>query len=159
MTARRCSGATSVEFAIIGLAFMSLLMLAVDAGWQMAIDAALGAGARAAARFGTTGATTAPGISPAPTGRNASIVDLVILNSGNLLQPNSLQITETSYAGFSAIGAGGGAAGPGNAGQVVVYTFTYTQPYLTPIAAAITGSHQVVHTVQLVVQNEPFPES
>jgi len=159
MIARRCDGATSVEFAIIGLAFMSMLMLAVDAGWQMAIDAALGAGARAAARFGTTGATVAQGISPAPTDRNTSIVDLVILNSGNLLQASRLQIAETSYANFAAIGSPGGTAGPGNSGQVVVYAFTYTQPYLTPIAAAIAGSHQVVHSVQLVVQNEPFPES
>jgi Flp pilus assembly protein TadG len=134
MTALRRSGATSVEFAIIGLAFMAMLMLAVDAGWQMAIDAALGAGARAAARFGTTGAAVAQGISPAPSNRNTSIVDLVILNSGNLLQPSNLQITETSYASFAAIASGGGTTGVGNSGQVVVYTFTYTQPYLTPVA-------------------------
>ncbi len=159
MTTRRRAGATTVEFAIIGLVFMTMLMLAVDAGWQMAIDAALGAGARAAARFGTTGATVALGISPAPADRNTSIVDLVILNSGNMLQASRLQIIDTSYASFAAIASGGGTAGPGNASQVVLYTFTYTQPYLTPIAAAITGSQHVVHSIQLVVQNEPFPES
>ena len=159
MTAHRRAGTASIEFAIIGLAFLSMLMLALDAGWQMAIDAALGAGARAAARFGTTGATAAQGISPAPTDRNTSIVDLVILNSGNLLQAQRLRIAETSYASFAALASGGGTSGPGNASQVVLYTFTYTQPYLTPIAVAITGSQQVVHTLRLVVQNEPFPES
>ena len=158
MIARGRQGAASVEFAIIGLAFMSLLMLAMDAGWQMVIDAALGVGGRAAARFGSTGATVASGITPAPTNRNDSIVDLVILNSGNLLRVDRLQIVETSYANFAAIGSGG-TAGPGNAGQVVRYTFTYTQPYLTPIAPTVTGASQVVHTLQLVVQNEPFPEN
>ncbi|HLY90881.1 MAG TPA: hypothetical protein VKQ27_18000, partial [Acetobacteraceae bacterium] len=86
MIARGRQGAASVEFAIIGLAFISLLMFALDAGWQMVIDAALGVGGRAAARFGTTGATVAFGITPAPTNRNDSIVGLVILNSGNLLR-------------------------------------------------------------------------
>lgn len=159
MMARCQRGATSVEFAIIGLVFMSLLMLALDVGWQLVINSALGVGARAAARFGTTGVTVASGIAPAPTSRTNSIFDLVILNSGSLLQAQRLQIAETSYANFAAVGGGGGAAGPGSAGQVVQYTFTYTQPYLTPITMTITGASQVVHTLQLVVQNEPFPEN
>jgi hypothetical protein len=82
-----------------------------------------------------------------------------IWNSGNLLQAQRLRIAETSYASFAALASGGGTSGPGNASQVVLYTFTYTQPYLTPIAVVITGSQQVVHTLRLVVQNEPFPES
>jgi Flp pilus assembly protein TadG len=158
MIARGRQGAASVEFAIIGLAFISLLMFAMDAGWQMVIDAALGVGGRAAARFGTTGATVASGITPAPTNRNDSIIGLVILNSGNLLQADRLQVATTSFANFAAIGSGG-AAGPGNAGQVVRYTFTYTQPYLTPIAPTVTGASQIVHSLQLVVQNEPFPQN
>ncbi|HTI82956.1 MAG TPA: TadE family protein [Acetobacteraceae bacterium] len=158
MKSRGQRGATSVEFAIIGLVFMSLLMLALDVGWQLVVDSALGVGARAAARFGTTGVAVAPGITPAPSSRTDSIFDLVILNSGNLLRADRLQIAATSYASFAAIG-GGGTAGPGNAGQVVRYTFSYTQPYLTPIAMTITGASQVVHTLQLVVQNEPFPEN
>lgn len=159
MIARSQRGATSVEFAIIGLVFMSLLMLAMDVGWQLVIDLALGVGGRAAARFGTTGAAVAPGIAPAPTNRTDLIFDLVILNSGNLLRADRLQTAETSYANFASVGGAGGAAGPGSAGQVVQYTFTYTQPYLTPIAMTITGASQVVHTLQLVVQNEPFPEN
>lgn len=159
MMPRGQHGATSIEFAIIGMVFISLLMLAMDVGWQMVIDSALGVGARAAARFGTTGATVAPGVTPAPTNRNDSIVNLVILNSGNLLRADRLQIVATSYANFAAVGGGGGTAGPGNAGQVVQYRFSYTQPYLTPIAMTITGASQVVHTLQLVVQNEPFPAS
>jgi Flp pilus assembly protein TadG len=158
MTPRHTSGAVAIEFALVGLAFISLLLLAMETGWQLLIDSALGAGARAASRFGSTGTTVAAGINPAPPDRNTSIEDLVIQNSGNLLLPNRLQITEASYASFAAITAGGASTpGPGTASQVVQYTFTYTQPYLTPMAAAITGQQNLIHSVNVTVLNEPFP--
>jgi Flp pilus assembly protein TadG len=158
MKARRTSGAVAIEFALVGLAFISLLLLAMETGWQLLIESALGAGARAASRFGSTGTTVAAGINPPPPDRDTSIEDLVIQNSGNLLLPNRLQITEASYASFAAVTAGGaGTPGPGNASQVVQYTFTYTQPYLTPVATAITGQQNLIHSVHVTVLNEPFP--
>lgn len=158
MNAHRNKGAASVEFAIVGLAFISLLLLAMETGWQLLINSALSSGARAASRFGSTGTTVAAGITPAPTDRNSSIEDVVISNSGGLLLAGRLQITEANYASFAALAAGGvSAPGAGSASQVVQYKFTYTQPYLTPIAAAITGSSQLVHTATVTVLNEPFP--
>ena len=157
MRPRGTSGAVAIEFAIVGLAFISLLLLTMETGWQLLIDSALGAGARAASRFGSTGTTVAAGVTPPPPDRNTSIQDLVIQNSGNLLLPSRLRITEASYANFAAVSGGGGTPGPGNASQVVQYTFTYTQPYLTPIAAAITGRQNLIHSVQVTVLNEPFP--
>jgi len=158
MTSRDQSGAASIEFAIVGLVFVTLLMLAVDTGWQALTEAALGAGARAASRFGSTGSAVAQGINPAPVNRNASITDVVIQASGGLLLAPQLQVTMASYASFPALAAGGASTpGPGNAGQVVQYTFTYTQPYLTPVAVTITGHQQMVHSVQVTVLNEPFP--
>jgi len=41
--------------------------------------------------------------------------------------------------------------------QVVRYTFSYTQPYLTPMAMTITGAQQLLHSVTVTVVNEPFP--
>ena len=158
MTTRGTSGAVAIEFALVGLVFMSLLLLAMETGWQLLIDSALGAGARAASRFGSTGTTVAAGITPPPPDRNSSIQGLVILNSGNLLLPGRLQIAEASYANFTAVTAGGaGTPGPGGASQVVQYTFTYTQPYLTPLVAAITGHQNMIHSVHVTVLNEPFP--
>jgi Flp pilus assembly protein TadG len=155
----RTAGAVAVEFAIIGLVFISLLLLAVDAGWQLVVDAALGAGGRAASRFGTTGATAPAGMTPAPTSRTDSITQIVIQTSGGLLQPAQLQFTARSYANFAdAIAGVRGTDGPGNAGQIVQYTFIYTQAYLTPIAIAIAGS-QMVHTLTVTVVNEPFPSA
>ncbi|HME26296.1 MAG TPA: hypothetical protein VKI44_34055 [Acetobacteraceae bacterium] len=147
----------AIEFAFVGLAFISLMLLAMETGWQLLIESALGAGARAASRFGSTGTTVAAGITPPPPDRNTSIEDLVIQNSGNLLLPNRLLITDASYASFAAVTGGGGTPGPGNAGQVVQYTFTYTQPYLTPMAVAIIGQQNLIHSVQVTVLNEPFP--
>ena len=157
MKARGTSGAVAIEFALVGLVFISLLLLAMETGWQLLIESALGAGARAASRFGSTGTTVAAGITPPPPDRNTSIEDLVIQNSGNLLLPDRLQITEASYASFAAVAGGGGTPGPGNSSQVVQYTFTYTQPYLTPVAAAITGQLNLIHSVHVTVLNEPFP--
>jgi Flp pilus assembly protein TadG len=160
MKARDTSGAATVEFAIVGLVFVSFLLLAMETAWQLVIESALGAGARAAARFGTTGTIVASGIDPPPPGRDASIVDIAVQYSGYLLLPQRLQITEASYPSFAALESGGtSATGPGSASQVVEYTFTYTQPYLTPIAPAITGQQQLIHSVQVVVQNEPFPSN
>jgi Flp pilus assembly protein TadG len=151
-------GAASIEFAIVGLAFISLLLLTMETGWQLLIDSALGAGARAASRFGSTGTKIAAGITPAPTDRDSSIEDVVIHTSGGLLLPSRLQITATNYASFAALASHSGSTpGAGTASQVVQYTFTYTQPYLTPIAAAITGKSQFAHTSIMIVLNEPFP--
>lgn len=160
MTRSRKAGAATLEFAIIGTVFVSLLALALDAAWQIVIEAALDAGGRAASRFGTTGSTVPTGMTPVPLNRTDSILQIVIHNSGGLLQADRLVISETSYASFTVIASGGaGTAGPGSAGQVVRYSFTYTQPYLTPIAMALTHSEQIVHRLTVTVVNEPFPSS
>jgi hypothetical protein len=158
MKRARGAGTVAIEFAIIGSVFVSLLLLAMEVGWQMVIEAALGAGGRAASRFGTTGALVAAGVTPPPTTRDGSILQLVLLNSGGVLQPTLLQITENSYASFTdAVNNVHPTSGAGSAGQVVRYTFTYNQAYLTPIAIAIAGQNSLIHTLTVTVLNEPFP--
>lgn len=160
MTRRGTAGGTTVEFAIVGSAFVTLLLLATETGWQLVVDAALQAGARAAARFGTTGSTAPSGMTPPPASRTAAVQQIVVQNSGGVLLASRLSITETSYANFAAIGQpNAGATGPGNAQQVVQYGFTYQQPFLTPIAAAVLGTSTLGHSVSLTVVNEPFPSN
>jgi Flp pilus assembly protein TadG len=155
---RSTAGAVAVEFAIIASVFIALLLLAMETGWQLVIESTLNAGARAASRFGSTGTTIAAGITPAPTDRNSSIMAVAVQYSGGVLRPDRLQISEASYANFTAItGGGANTPGPGTASQVVQYTFTYTQPYMTPYAAAIAGDSNMIHTVGVTVLNEPFP--
>jgi Flp pilus assembly protein TadG len=160
VTPGRDKGATTVEFAIVGAAFMSMLMLTFELGYQMLTDALLNSGGRVASRFGTTGATTPYGMKNPPGTRDAAIPQLVIQNSGGLLVSSRLTVSSMGYPSTAKLATGaGGAAGPGTAGQIVRYTLTYKQPYLTPVAAMLTASLQWVHTVTLTVLNEPFPSS
>lgn len=152
--------ATAVEFAIVGLAFITLMLLVVETGWQLVIGAALDQGARAASRFGATGSAAPPGISPPPPTRSAAVAAVVVYASGGLLNPLQLTVTMQSYPGFSTFNqAGAGTSGPGIGGQVALYTFAYTQPFLTGIAASIVGANSIVHHATVAVQNEPFPAS
>ena len=95
----------------------------------------------AASRFGSTGTTSPAGMTPCPPDRNTPYCRLVLQNSGGLLQASRLVIAEASYASFAAPWRRrrhpGRATEPGRA-----YSFTYTQPYLTPIAMAITGAQR-----------------
>jgi Flp pilus assembly protein TadG len=161
--ARGTSGAAAVEFALVSLAFISLLLLTMETGWQLLIESAVNTGAMAASRMGSTGVAVAAGITPPPPDRNGSIQAVLIQNSGGLLQADRLQIAEASYASYSALASDtanvNGAIGAGTASQIVHYTIVYTQPYLTPIAAAIAGQSALIHTVQVTVLNEPFPSN
>lgn len=165
VSVRDRSGTVAVEFAFVCIVFVSLMLLVLETGWQLLIESALNTGAMAASRFGSTGTTVAPGITPAPTDRDGSIRAVLIQNSGGLLSTDRLQIAPASYVNYSSLANdttpnhSNGATGAGAASQVVHYTLTYTQPYLTPIAAAITGQSQLTHTVQVTVLNEPFPSN
>ena len=153
----------AVEFAFVGLAFVSLLFLVLETGWQLLVESALNAGAMAASRFGSNGATVAAGITPAPTDRISSIQGVVLQSAGGVLLASRLQIQQASYVSFAALASDvtqtNGVNGAGTGNQVVHYTLTYTEPYLTPIAAAIAGKTQMIHTVQVTVLNEPFPSN
>lgn len=160
MTPADRRGTTTLEFAVVGSAFTALLLLSIELGWQLVIDAALAAGARVASRFGTTGATVPSGMTPPPASRADAIQRLVITASGGVLLPTRLAVSEMTYPNWSAIGqTGAGTAGAGAAGQIVQYTVRYTQPWLTPLAAALAGSSAMTHTATVVVLNEPFPSS
>ena len=48
-------------------------------------------------------------------------------------------------------------AGAGTAGQIVSYTATYVQPFLTGMwVNLIGGSASMTHQASVVVKNEPF---
>ena len=148
-------GGSAVEFALTASIFMSMMLLTMEVCYDLAVGAALDHGAWMASRFGTTGSLTASGLNTSD--RGSSIAAVVIQNGGSLLSSTQLQIGESAYANFgNAAGKIGGSSGPGTSSQVVTYTLTYSQPYLTPIAAALAGSANLIHTSTVVVLNEPF---
>lgn len=154
----RCAGGTALEFAVVASALIALTLLVLETGWQLAIGAALDYGARAASRFGITGAAAPPGMTPVPASRADALRAVVIQAAGGLLLDSRLTLNETSYASFGAIGTPqAGTPGAGTGGQIVEYNLSYTQPFLTGLAAAVTGSASVVHTASVIVVNEPFP--
>ncbi len=148
-------GVSAVEFALTASIFMGLMLLTMEVCYDLAVGAALDYGAWAASRFGTTGSLTAPGLATAD--RSSSIQALVIQNSGLLLSSTNLTVAESAYSNFGAASAQAGASGgAGTSGQVVAYTLTYSQPFLTPIAAVLAGATNLIHTSTVVVLNEPF---
>ena len=80
MNARGTSGAAAVEFALVSLAFISLMLLTIETGWQLLIESATNTGAMAASRMGSTGTTVAAGITPPPPDRDSSIRAVLIQN-------------------------------------------------------------------------------
>ena len=86
----------------------------------------------------------AAGITPPPPDRDSSISRVSSSKApAACCGQTGCNSTAASYPNVAAAAGGHGTPGPGTASQVVQYTFTYTQPYLTPIAAAITGSPQI----------------
>ena len=100
-------GATAVEFALVGSAFFAVLLLMMEACWQVAIGAALDAGGREAARWAATG--QAP-----PAGFNATghVADTILKTSGLPLDSAGLSVTADSFPGFGSL-ATPAAAKPG----------------------------------------------
>lgn len=150
MIRRGRRGVAALEFALCALPLLALLTLAVEAGWQLAINAALENGARRASRLGLTGSMPAGGT-------REQAITRAVLEAAPILQAGRLEVTLRAYPGFAALSQpGAGQAGAGAAGQVVEYRLTYQQPVLGPLARAFWGA-TVEHAAVTLVQNEAFP--
>jgi len=158
LQARR--GTSIIEFAVVAGAFVALVLLTCEVSYQVTIDLALNFGARAASRFGMTGATAPAGMSPPPASRGAALQQIVINATGGLLQLSRLALVETAYPTVSYfVTSTAGSAGAGGPTQIVQYSLTYTQPYLTGIPALIMGQSFIAHHATVVVLNEPYSSS
>lgn len=153
---RRRRGATAMEFAAVAPAFITILLLIMETAWQLTVDSALTIGLFLGARYGITGAGYAAGT------RDATILSTIISSSGGVLQQANLTLSSQAYPNPAVYAAGGAAAtGSGSSGQLVVYTATYNQPFLTIFPGAVLRSYgntsnSISHTAKMVVQNEPF---
>ena len=97
------SGVTSIEFAAIALALITLAVIILEAGQQLLAEAALEYGARAASRFGITGAAYPPSLAANPPATRAAAIAAVVVDaSGNFLQAARLSVTLASYPQFGA---------------------------------------------------------
>lgn len=144
-------GTAALEFAVVGPAFLLLFFIVIEMAWQLTVDLALNFGVIAGSRYAITGAGYAAGT------RDSTILSTIISASGGTLIPANLSLTSQAYTSPLSYGARGSAvASTGSSGQLVIYTVSYEQTFLTGLPAAVLGHGSIVHTATLIVQNEPF---
>nr|WP_256366952.1 TadE/TadG family type IV pilus assembly protein [Acidisphaera sp. L21] len=144
-------GTTTVEMAIIGPAFMLMLMLTLELGYQLTIDMALNIGVGAGSRYGITGQGSADG------SRDSTILSTATSITSGLIDPTQLTVTMASYLTPAAFASSGTkATTTGASSNFVVYTYSYKAYFITGFPAAILGTTYLTHTATVVVQNEPF---
>jgi hypothetical protein len=142
-----------VEFATVGSAFFTLLLLLMEACWQVAVGAALDAGGREASRWAATG--QAP-----PAGQTATghVSDTILKTSGLPLDAAALAVTVQSFAGFGSLSTPGAAKpGLGGPGDVVQYTVVYRSRGLTPLGRALLPLGLLQIQFVILAKNEPYP--
>jgi Flp pilus assembly protein TadG len=152
----RC-GAATLEFAIVAIPLVTLFIGIAETSWQLTTGAALDEALLRASRFGITGQATLPGEPAQNTCRSQTIFWMITNSTGGFLKPENLTVSIGSYGSASDLGGGTPVAGARTAGQIVSYTATYVQPFLTGMwVNLIGGSASMTHQASVVVKNEPF---
>ncbi len=155
-------GVATTELALIAIPFFVVVIGCLEVGWQLATGAALDHAALRASRFGMTGSNTPPswqttGQQNVPTCRSQNIAWLVTQSTGGLLQAANLTIATANWSNVSGSGTGTGTAGAGAGGEIISYTLTYRQPFITGVVAStLFGGTEFTHRAFLMVKNEPF---
>ncbi|HUY68202.1 MAG TPA: TadE/TadG family type IV pilus assembly protein [Alphaproteobacteria bacterium] len=150
----RCAqkGATAVEMALLAPVFFLLLMGMVEISLILTTQGLMENAAYNASRLAKTG-YSAQGETQQQTVQ--TVLDNELQSFGTLIDVNNVTMTATSYNDMSA--QGNGTAGMGEAGQVVVYTFSYPWKIFTPMLNDIIGTGGIITlTSRIVVQNEPY---
>lgn len=155
---RRRSGTSAVEFAVVMPAYLAAALGIVEIGWQLTIASTLDRATLRAGRFGTTGLAGTGG-NGSPTCRSQSIPWIISNTTGNVIKAERLSVTMGAVGSASALG-GAATAGAGLGGQVVTYSVTYTQPFITLAwLNMIGGPEHLVHRATVVVKNEAFDDA
>lgn len=158
-------GVAAAEFAIISIPCFIVIIGCMEVAWQLATGAALDHAALRASRYGITGSNTPPawqtaGQQNVPSCRSQNIVWLVTQSTGGLLKAANLTVATAAWSNVSGAGTGTGTAGAGVGGQIIAYTLTYRQPFITgAIATGLFGGDAFTHRAYLMVKNEPFEDA
>jgi Flp pilus assembly protein TadG len=149
-------GSSAAEFAFIMPAFLVLLVGVTEVCWQLTIAASLDRATIRASRFGITGQATQSGTPEGITCRSQTIPWIVQHYTGRLLNVSRLNVTTGAHNSASAM-SGAATPGAGGASQVVTYSITYTEPFLTGVwINMLGGPPEIVHRATVVVKNEAF---
>lgn len=159
-SAVRCRrGIAASEFGVLFPAFLLAAIGVVEIGWQMTVAAALDRATLRAGRFGMTGQAAPAGAPAGMSCRSQSIPWLISNSTGGVLRPERLSVTLGAAASAARLGEPP-VPGPGLGGEVVTYTVTYAQPFLSGAWLALVGApEEIVHRASLVVKNEAFDDA
>lgn len=151
-------GTTALEFAIASVPFLMLFIGIIELAWQFTTAAALDAAVLRASRFGVTGQATTANEPAQYTCRSQTIAWIITSSTGGFLKGANLTVSTAAYGNASDLSGNTFASGAGTGGQIVSYSVTYTQPFLTGVAWTnfVGGSGAITHRATVVVKNEPF---
>jgi Flp pilus assembly protein TadG len=173
-------GTTAIEFAMLSPVMILFMMGIIEFSLIMFTQAVMESATGSTARTGQTGFTESTGLS-----REEQLIQSVTERTAGLLEPESITVTLTTYPSFDNvdepepfIDANGngmyntgetytdingngqwdqdmGAAGAGEANDIVVYTVSYPWEIMTPIIGGIIGNIFEIRA-RTVVKNEPW---
>jgi len=159
-------GNASIEFAIVGTAFMMMLLAAFEFGYMLFVQSALDNAARDAARLVRTGQAQQ---SSNPTNTFSTLLcnDVsAIIGCGSLVYQaqvfNDWSSAQTAVNTPPSRDSSGNMVSsgfsPGTQGQILVVTVAYNYPFVTGWIGGLVGgsSKSALLTSTVVFQNEPY---
>ena len=159
-------GAAAVEFAIVGSAFMLMLLAAFEFGYMLFVQSVLDNAARDAARMIRTGQAQQSS-NPTSTFQTLLCSDVgSLIGCSNIIYQaqvfnnwtgaqTAVNTPPTRTASGNFVSSG---FSPGTAGQIVVVTVTYNYPFFTPWIGGLLGgsTNSALLMSTVVFQNEPY---
>lgn len=159
-------GAAAIEFALVGSAFMLMLLACFEFGYMLFVQSVLDNAARDAARLVRTGQAQN---SSNPTSTFSTLLCSevgTLIGCGSIVYQaqvfNDWTDAQTAVNTPASRDANGNfvSAGfsPGTAGQILVVTVTYNYPFVTPWIGGLVGggTKSALLTSTVVFQNEPY---
>lgn len=176
-------GATIVEFALVLLPFLTLIMGALDVGYQAYLNAMTNGAMERAARKATVGSMS-----------KTQVAALIRLEVGTILpiasrnDANAITVTPLSYTNYNAVGKGeritsdtapvgqynstdcyedrnnngrydatyGGGDDMGTADDVMYYDVLVKVPRLFPLTAAVGLGRYAIVDARTLIRNQPY---
>lgn len=180
---RASDGATLVEFGLVVLPFLTLLMGALDLGYQVYLSALTNGAMERAARKATVASTTKDQVAAAIRAEVRTI-----LPRGSRDDPAAVTVTPLSYTNFASVGKGerivadtapvgqynstdcyedrnnngrydatfGGGDDMGTADDVMYYDVLVKVPRLFPLARAIGLGPDTIVDARTLIRNQPY---
>ena len=156
---RRKGGQATVELALATVLLFGLLFAIIDLGVLFFVNLTMQSAVRAGTRYAVTGQSNLD-----PNGnRMAALIQAIKNNSYGLYDKNLHNpkdptvsvitpgnVTFSNYSGTPTTG------NPGNPGQVIEVSLTYTWPLMTPLLKPFFPNGQYTFTVKSTMTNEPF---